>query len=110
MLFIAHDQVPRDRLKDVLCELIVVDYIPQKEEPHRTRLTVGVNLIVYAGDVITPTSDITTVNLIINSTIYTPGARYMFFDIKLLLGNTINLILIHQNSYWYPTRIYHQVI
>ena len=41
MFFIAQDQVPRDRLKDVTYGRIVVDYRPKKEEPHRTRLTVG---------------------------------------------------------------------
>ena len=39
MFLILHDQVLRDRLKDILYGRIVVDYIPQKEEPHKTRLT-----------------------------------------------------------------------
>ena len=60
MFFIAQYQVPRYRLKNVSYRHIVVDYITQKEEPHRTRLIVGGDLIVYAGDVITLTTDITT--------------------------------------------------
>ena len=60
MFFIVQDQVPRDRIKDVSYGRIIVDYIPHKEEPHRTGLSVGGNLIVYAGDVITPTAEITT--------------------------------------------------
>ena len=82
MLFIAQYQVPRDRLKDVSYGRIVVDYIPHKEKPHRTRLTVGGTLIVYAGDISTPTSEISTANLVINSTISTPGAKYMCCDIR----------------------------
>ena len=82
MLFIAQDQVPRDRLKDVSYGRIVVDYIPQKDEPHRMTLTVGGKLIFYEEYVSTPTTDITTANLIINSTISTPGARYMCCNIK----------------------------
>ena len=82
MLFIALDQVPRDQFKDVSYGRIIVDYKPQKEEPHRTRLTVGVNLIDYAGYVSTPTEDITTAKLIINSTIYTARARYICCEIK----------------------------
>ena len=75
MLFIAQDQVPRYRLKDVTYGRIVVDYRPQKEEPHRTRLTAGGNLIVYAGYVRTTMTDVTKYKLIINSTVYTPGER-----------------------------------
>ena len=77
MFCVAQDQVPRDRPKDISYSRIVVDYRPQKEEPNRTRLTVGDSLIVFAGDVRTPTEDITTSKLIINITIYKPGSRYM---------------------------------
>ena len=35
MFFVAHYQVTRDQLKDVIYGRMVVDYIPQKEEPHR---------------------------------------------------------------------------
>ena len=93
MFFISQYQVPRDQITDVSYGRIIVDYRPQKEEPHRTILTGGGNLIVYSGNLITPPVYITTAKLIINSTIYTPGTRYMCCDIKkLLLGNTIDLI------------------
>ena len=82
MFFIAQDQFLRNRLKDVSYGRIVVEYRPQKEEPHRTRLTVGRESIFNAGDVSTPIVDITTAKLITNSTIYTPGARYMGCYIK----------------------------
>ena len=50
-------------------DCIVMYYRPQKEDPHRTRLTVGENLFCYSGDVSTPTEDISTANIITNSTI-----------------------------------------
>jgi hypothetical protein len=59
-----------------------VDYRPQKEEPNRTRLTAGGNLIDYPGDVSTPTADTTTAKMVINSTISTPNAKFMCADIK----------------------------
>jgi hypothetical protein len=60
-----------------------VDYRPQKEEPNRTRLTVGGPLIDYLGDVSTPTADTTTAKLVINnSTKSTPNTKYMCGDIK----------------------------
>ena len=40
MLFIENDQVPRDKIKDVAYSHIVVGYLPQKVNPHITRLTV----------------------------------------------------------------------
>ena len=42
----------------------------------------GKNKINYTGDIRTPTSDITTANLITNIAISAPGERYMFCDIK----------------------------
>jgi hypothetical protein len=80
--YIRHDQVPEDRRKDVTYGRICVDYRPQKEEPNRTRLTVGGNLIDYPGDVSTPTADTTTAKMVINSTISTPNAKFMRADIK----------------------------
>ena len=64
MLSIAHDQGTRDQLKDISFRSIVVDYTPQKEEQHRTILTVGGNLIDYAGYVSIPTADTTTSKII----------------------------------------------
>ena len=75
-------QISTNRRKDVTYGRIVVDCPPQKTEPNCTRLTVGSNLIDFPGDVSTPTADLTTIKLIINSTITTPGARYMCGDVK----------------------------
>ena len=59
-----------------------MDYRQQKEEPHITILTMGGNVITYAGYVSTLTADTTTEKLIINSTISTSGEIYMCCDIK----------------------------
>ena len=82
VLLIAHGWVPKDRFKDFSYGHTVVGYRPQKEEPYRTWLTVGSYLIDYEVDLRTPTAEINTLNLIINSTISTPGSRYMCCDIK----------------------------
>ena len=80
MLFVSKYKVSRYLIKYVTYGCIIVDYQPQKEDPHRTQLTVGVNLIFYSGDISTPTSDITTSKLIIKSAILKPGERYMCCD------------------------------
>jgi hypothetical protein len=59
-----------------------VNHRPQKTKPNHTRLTVGGNLIDYPGDVSTPTADTTTAKLVINSTLFTPNAKYMCGDIN----------------------------
>ena len=90
MFFVAQYQVPRDRLKDVKYGFIVVDYRPQKEEQHKTRLPVGGNTIVHAGYARTPTADITTSNLIINSTISKHGGNiYVLQHQKSYLGTPL---------------------
>ena len=82
IFFIAKFQVPRYQIKVVKYGRIVVFCCPKKEDPYKVQLTLGVNLIFYSGDVRTPTADITTAKLIINSTISMPGARYMCCDLE----------------------------
>ena len=55
---------------------------PLKTETRRTRLTAGVNLINYPGEVSTPTSDFTTMKIRVNSAILDIKSRYMCMDIK----------------------------
>ena len=82
-VFRKYQDIPADRRKDVTYGRVVVDYRPQKEDPNRTRLTVGGDRIKYPGNVSTPTAALTTAKLVINSTISNPRPRYMCCD----LGN-----------------------
>ena len=61
--------------------------IPQKAETHRTRLSVGGNLIYFPGDVTTPTSDLITAKLIFNSVLSTKNYKFMCADIANLYLN-----------------------
>eukprot|EP00957_Ditylum_brightwellii_P169896 12931748-Ditylum_brightwellii.AAC.1 len=61
---------------------IVCDYRPQKEETDRMQLTVSSDRINYPHDVSTPTADATTAKCDINSTISTPGAKFMCLGVK----------------------------
>jgi hypothetical protein len=67
---------------------IVCELRPNKKELHRTRLTVGGNLIDYPGDVSTKTAGLTTAKLLFNSVISTPEARFMGIDVKNFYLNT----------------------
>ncbi len=61
---------------------VCVNYPPEKEDPNRTRVTVGGNLLHYPGDCGTPTVDMITVKLHLNSVISTKNARYCTIDLK----------------------------
>ena len=55
---------------------------PQKIETHRTRLNAGGDIIYYLGEVRTPTSDLTTIKLHVNSAISDFKSRYMCMNVK----------------------------
>ncbi len=60
---------------------IVVDFCPQKMDPHHIWITAGGNLIKYPGKLLTRTADLTTSKLIWNSVLI-KDAWYMWMDIK----------------------------
>ncbi len=83
IVFIHKNQVPRDRAKDVTYGLITTLVRPEKiDEPNRTRLVTGGDRVHYPGNAGTPTADLLTVKLLINSIISTEGAKFMTMDIK----------------------------
>ena len=88
IFFIDKTDVPAERWKDATYGHVVVNYRPEKWDPYRTCLTVGGNLIVYPGDCGTPTVDLLTVKLLLNSVISTPDAKFMTIDIKDFYLNT----------------------
>ena len=73
-------RIPQDRT--VTYARIVVDFRPQKSDPNRVRITAGGNLINYPDELTTRTADLTTTKIMWNSTISTPGARYIASDAK----------------------------
>ncbi len=90
IVFIKKNQAPQNRAKDVSCSLITCLIRPEKiEEPNWTRLIVGGNRVHYPSDTGTPTANLLTVKLLINSTISTPNAKCMTMDIKDFYLNTL---------------------
>jgi len=57
-------------------------YRDGKKDKYRTRITMGGNLINYPGDCGTPTADLLTVKLLLNSVVSTPIARFMTLNLK----------------------------
>jgi hypothetical protein len=83
IVFIHRNQVPCNKTKDITYGLITCLIWPEKvEEPNRTRLVAGGDRVHYPGDAGTPTANLLTVKLLINSTICTTQAKFMIMDIK----------------------------
>jgi len=88
MFFIHKGEVPKDRIRDTTYGRITCMFRPEKEEQNRTRLTMGGDRINYPDDCGTPTADLLTVKLLLNSVISTVGAKFFTLDIKDFYLNT----------------------
>ncbi len=81
IFFIPKDKVPRARTKDVTYGLITCLIRPEIiDEPNHTRLVAGGDRVHYPFNAGTPTANLLTVKLLINSVISTPGARFFTRD------------------------------
>jgi hypothetical protein len=80
MRFIKHTDKPQGRVATYL--RIVAALKPNKADMYRIRFTVGGDKIIYVGKVSTPTADLPTVKLHLNSVVSTPGAKYMNIDVE----------------------------
>ena len=69
LFFIDRNEVPADRWKYFTYGTIVCNVRPQKEETNRTRLTFGGNNTYTEIDCGTPTANLLTVKLLLNSII-----------------------------------------
>jgi hypothetical protein len=61
---------------------VIVNFCPQKANPHQICITAGGNLINYPGKLAMQTADLTTSKLMWNSVLSMEGAKYMCLDIK----------------------------
>jgi hypothetical protein len=72
--------IPKDR--QITYGKIVCEYKPHKKEKERVRLTVGGERLDYSVEVATFTADITTFQILINSTLSKKDAEMMMMDKK----------------------------
>jgi hypothetical protein len=78
IIFIRKNQVPTTRAKDVTYGLIACLVQPEKlDKLNRTRLVAGGDRVNYPGNAGTPTANLFTVKILINSIISTAGAKFM---------------------------------
>jgi hypothetical protein len=74
IFFINKTEIPEERRGNVTWGQIVCTYHGTKKGKFWTSITMGGNLINYPGDCRTPTADLLTVKLFLNSIISTPNA------------------------------------
>ena len=79
---IAYMDIPSDRRQDVTYSRVVCEVRPTKNDPNRTRITIGGNRICYPGDTGTRTGSLELVKLQLNNVLSTPHARFATFDIS----------------------------
>ena len=60
---------------------MIADFRPQKPNPHRIQITVGGSKISVYYDIGTPTADLSTAKILINSILSTRGAKWDGFDL-----------------------------
>ncbi len=84
MYVMSHKEINRalENKKKITYGNPVVEYQPQKDDPHRIRITAGGNLITYESSPSVHTANLDTAKLHWNSVISTPGDKYMCLDIK----------------------------
>ena len=85
---IKFQDIPVNHQSNVAHTRVVCKVRPTKTEPNQTRITIGGNTISYTGDCGTKTGSLETVKLVINSTLSTPGAKYMTEYLSNLYLNT----------------------
>ena len=62
--------------------MVVCEVHLEKDDPDRTRITIGGNRICYPGDVGTNTASLELVKLLLNSVLSRKDARFSTFDLK----------------------------
>jgi hypothetical protein len=83
IIVMTHKEIARiPNQQTVTNARVVVNFCPQKADPHHIQITAGGNLVNYPGELSTCTADLTTLKLMWNSVLSTDGARYMCLDIK----------------------------
>ena len=67
---------------------MVEEFRLQKPDPHRIRITVGGSKISVDYDIGTPTANLSTAKILINSMLSTRGSRWAGFDLMNMYLNT----------------------
>ena len=79
---INYNDIPAHKRKEICHTLVVCEVRPEKDDPDRTRITIGGSRICYPGDVGTNTASLELVKILLNSVLSRKGARFSTIDLK----------------------------
>ena len=82
IFFRRKSEIPAECRKDITYGRIVCTYRLEKKDPYPMTLTIGGNLVNYPDYCGTPTADIITVKILLNSIVSTLNAKFMMIDLK----------------------------
>jgi hypothetical protein len=68
--------------KEICHTMVICEVRPEKDDPDRTRITIGGNRIFYLGNVGTNTALLELIKLLLNSVLSRKGARFSTIDLK----------------------------
>ena len=91
IFFISKSQVPAGRKVTYFQQEATIR--PNKDKVYRVRNCAGGDKLVYDGPTATQCASLTTTEILLNSTISTPGARFMCADVKNFFYGTAMSIL-----------------
>jgi hypothetical protein len=79
---INYNDIPLHKRKEICHTMVICKVRPEKDDPDRTRITIGGNRICYPGNVGTNTALLELVKLLLNSILSRKGARFSTINIK----------------------------
>ena len=74
-------KIPPEQVSDVAHSQVVFEVRPTKEDPNRTRITIGGNTIAYLGDMGTKTGSLELVKCVFNSVCSQQNAKFLSADL-----------------------------
>jgi hypothetical protein len=82
IFFAQKEDIPCNRKGNKTYARIICPFCNGKKDKYRTRITMGGNLVNYPGDCRTPTANLLTVKLLLNSVISTPNRKFVTLNLK----------------------------
>jgi hypothetical protein len=79
---INYKDIPLHKRKEICHTMVLCEVRPEKDDPDRTRITIGGNRICYPGNVGTNMASLELVKLLLNSVLSRKGAHFSTIDIK----------------------------
>ena len=79
---IDYNDIPAHKKNQICHTKVVCEVRPKKDDPDRTRITIGGSIIYYPGNVGTNTASLELIKILPNSVLSRKGSRFSTIDLK----------------------------